>query len=64
VYILLLSRIVIPVDSPQVATAQVLLQRGQGINEAAKKTEEIIEKEFSEIHKFCIELSKGRYPVC
>jgi hypothetical protein len=30
----------------------------------AKKAKEIIEKEFSEIHKFCMELSRGRYPVC
>ena len=64
VYVMLLSRIGSPIDAPQTATAQVLLERGQGINEVAKKAEEIIEREFSGIHKFCTELSRGKYPVC
>ncbi len=64
VYVLLLSRIGAPIDSPHMATAQVLLERGRGINEVAKKTEEIFEKEFSRINRFCAELSKGKYPVC
>lgn len=64
VYVLLLSRIGTPIDHPQMAAAQVLLERGRGINEVAKKTEEIFEKEFSGINRFCMELSKGKYPVC
>lgn len=64
VYVLLLSRIGSPVDTPQMATAQVLLERGRGINEIANKTKEIFEKEFSGINRFCTELSKGKYPVC
>lgn len=64
VYVLLLSRIGTPIDEPQVATAQVLLERGRKINEIAKKTEEIFEKEFSSINKFCMDLSRGKYPVC
>lgn len=64
VYVLLLSRIGTPIDEPQVATAQVLLERGRKINEIAKKTEEIFEKEFSSINKFCMELSRGKYPIC
>lgn len=64
VYVLLLSRIGTPIDSPQIATAQVLLERGRKINEIAKKTEEIFEKEFSSINKFCMELSRGKYPIC
>lgn len=64
VYVLLLSRIGTPIDSPQMATAQVLLERGRAINEVAKRAEEIFEKEFSEINRFCEELSKGKYPVC
>jgi S-adenosylmethionine synthetase len=46
------------------ATAQVLLERGRGIDEVAKRTEEIFEKEFSEINGFCEELSAGKYSVC
>ncbi len=63
-YVLLLSRIGTPIDSPQMATAQVLLERGRKINEITKKAEEIFEKEFSSINKFCMELSRGKYPVC
>lgn len=64
VYVLLLSRIGTPIDQPQMATAQVLLERGRKINEVAKKAEEIFEQEFSMINKFCMELSKGKYPIC
>lgn len=64
VYVLLLSRIGTPIDEPQVATAQVLLERGRKIGEIAKTAEEIFEREFSEINKFCMDLSRGKYPVC
>lgn len=64
VYVLLLSRIGTPIDTPQMATAQVLLERGKKIGEIAKKAEEIFEREFSAINKFCMELSRGKYPVC
>jgi len=64
VYVLLLSRIGTPIDEPQIATAQVLLERGRRIGEIAKTAEEIFEREFSGINKFCMELSRGKYPVC
>jgi S-adenosylmethionine synthetase len=64
VYVLLLSRIGTPIDQPQMATAQVLLERGRKINEIAKLAEEIFEQEFSKINKFCMELSRGKYPIC
>jgi S-adenosylmethionine synthetase len=64
VYVLLLSRIGTPIDMPQMATAQVLLQRGRKINEIKKRAELIFEKEFSEISKFCMDLSLGKYSVC
>ena len=64
VYVLLLSRIGMPIDEPQVATAQVLLEEGRRIGEIAKTAEEIFEREFSGINKFCMDLSRGKYPVC
>ncbi|MCL4457818.1 MAG: methionine adenosyltransferase [Nitrospirae bacterium] len=64
VYVLLLSRIGTPIDQPQMATAQVLLERGRKINEIAKKAEEIFGREFSMINKFCMDLSRGKYPIC
>jgi len=64
VYVLLLSRIGTPIDQPQMACAQVLLERGRKINEIARLVEDIFERELSDINKFCFDLSKGRYRVC
>lgn len=64
VYVLLLNRIGTPIDKPQMATAQVLLQRGRKIGEITKTAEEIFEREFAHINKFCMELSLGKYPIC
>lgn len=64
VYVLLLSRIGTPIDMPQMATAQVLLQRGRKINEIKRKAELIFEKELSGIEKFCMDLSLGKYSIC
>jgi S-adenosylmethionine synthetase len=64
VYVLLLSRIGNPIDKPLMATAQVLLHRGRKINEIKEKIEEIFYQEFSEINKFCTDLSRGKYPIC
>lgn len=64
VYVLLLSRIGTPIDAPQMATAQVLLERGRKINEIAEKARGIFEAEFSEINRFCADLAKGRYRIC
>ncbi len=63
-YVLLLSRIGSPIDEPQMATAQVLLERGRSFRDIARKAEEIIDREFSSIGRFCLELSKGKYPIC
>lgn len=64
VYVLLLSRIGTPIDQPQMASAQVLLERGRSIDDVAERAEEIFEKEFAAINAFCEELSRGTYPVC
>lgn len=64
VYVLLLSRIGTPVNMPQMATAQVLLQRGRKINEIKRKAELIFEKELSGIENFCMDLSLGKYSIC
>jgi S-adenosylmethionine synthetase len=64
VYVLLLSRIGTPIDKPQMASAQVLPEKGRNVKEIARLAEGIIEREFSNINRFCAELSRGRYPVC
>ena len=64
VYVLMLSRIGTPINEPQVATAQVLLEKGRRVSDIAKTAEEIIGRELGSINKFCMELSRGKYPIC
>lgn len=64
VYVFLLSSIGAPVDRPQLATAQLLLERGRSINEIARKVEAIFERGFAEINGFCAALARGEYHVC
>ena len=64
VYVLLLSRIGAPVDCPQIATAQLLLEKGRRISDINRKVEAIFEQQFAEINGFCAALARGEYPVC
>jgi S-adenosylmethionine synthetase len=63
VYVLLLSRIGSPIDQPQLATAQLLLERGRRINEISRRVEAVFERKFAEIGTFCSALARGEYPV-
>jgi S-adenosylmethionine synthetase len=49
---------------PQVATAQVVLEPGRRLPEIIKPARDIMEREFSNISRFCMELSRGKYPIC
>ena len=64
VYVYLVSRIGTPIDRPQMAAAQIALQRGLETRDVARRAEEIIAHEFSAIGRFCRELSEGKYPMC
>ncbi len=64
VYVLLLSRIGTPIDSPLMASAQVLLQRGFSLGDVSERIEMLLEEEFSHISDFCDKLAAGKYPVC
>ncbi len=64
IYILLLSRIGTPIDRPQVASAQVLLNEGVSIEKISKQIEDHMEEALTKIGDFCMDLSKGKYPVC
>lgn len=64
VYVLLLSRIGAPVDQPQLASAQLLLEKGRRIDEISARVEAIIEREFARLDIFCAALARGDYPVC
>ncbi len=62
--VLLLSRIGTPIDRPQMATAQVLLDPGRSMSEVVRPAEEIFEREFKAINRLCRELSAGKRPIC
>ena len=64
VYVLLLSRIGTPIDRPQVASAQVLTDGKIRLREVSGRIGAIIERELAGIGRFCVDLSKGKYPIC
>jgi S-adenosylmethionine synthetase len=64
VYVQLLSRIGSPVSEPEMATAQVLLEKGFTLKDVSRQVSAIMEKELSHINAFCDKLAQGRYPVC
>lgn len=64
VHVLLLSRIGAPIDRPQMASAQLLLEKGRRIDEISGKVEAVFEREFAQINGFCAALARGEYPVC
>jgi len=64
VYVFLLSMIGTPIDRPQLAMVQVLLERGRRVGDIARAAEEIFDGELSTINRFCRKLSRGVYPVC
>jgi len=64
VYVYLVSRIGTPINEPQLAAAQVLLQPRLAVKDVSRRVGEIMERELAAIEGFCRELSEGRYPVC
>lgn len=64
VYVLMLSRIGTPVDRPQVAIAQVVLDEGADMGNVVRGGKEVIEQELAQMEKFCLDLSLGLYPIC
>ena len=64
VTVLLLSRIGTPIDQPHMATAQILLEKGKKLKEIIGPARSIFEREFAGINRFCVALSRGKYPVC
>jgi len=64
VYVLLLSRIGAPIDRPQMASAQLLLERGRRIGEITRRVEDVFQRELGAINEFCAALGRGEFPVC
>ena len=64
VYVLLLSQIGTPIDRPQAANAQIVLERGRTLAEVKRPAEAIIAAELAQIGQLCRELAEGKHPVC
>ena len=63
VYVWLCSQIGHPLDTPMIASAQIILQPGCALVDVYPAVEEIIQGELSTIHEFTSRLAKGELPV-
>ncbi|VVB87187.1 S-adenosylmethionine synthase [uncultured archaeon] len=63
VYVWLLSQIGEPIDQPKIAAAQVIMERGD-VGSVQMEINEVIDRELANIQAFCMELAKGKIPVC
>jgi S-adenosylmethionine synthetase len=63
VYVWLLSQIGAPIDHPQVAAAQLILEKRTREATAKRRAAEILERELGSIEALTRELAEGKYPV-
>lgn len=63
VYVWLLSQIGRRIDHPKVAAAQIVMADGS-IEGVRKEVQEVINKELDNINNFCMDLARGKIPVC
>ncbi len=61
VYLLLCSQIGLPIDQPQVAVAQLILEPGIRLESVKSKAEAIIDDELAAIERLVEDLTQGRY---
>lgn len=64
VYIWFLGQIGIPIDRPQLVSAQLILRKDVNKDSVKKMVRTIIESSLAGIGEFCKELAEGKYPVC
>ena len=63
-YVILLSRIGLPVDRPLIATARLLLEKGVRVRDVSGRVEDVFARELAGVREFCEALARGEYPVC
>lgn len=63
-YVLLLSRIGDPVDRPQMADAQLIMEPGRSVAEAEGEVREVMQRQLAGINDFCLALAAGTHQVC
>jgi len=64
VYIWLLSQIGKPIDQPAIASAQVVMKKGNRFEDVEKSIREVMDFELENIDKFCMDLAYGKIPIC
>jgi len=64
VYVWLVSQIGKPIDEPAIAVARVITRLGTKIKSVRGKIAEVVDAELEQIDKFCMELAKGKIPIC
>ena len=52
-----------PIGLPKIAAAQVIMERGD-MGYVRDEINEVIDRELADIQAFCMELAKGKIPVC
>jgi S-adenosylmethionine synthetase len=60
VYVWLLSKIGSPIDQPAVAAAQVIMKGNSSLEKTKHEISEVLDYEFENIDKFCMELAQGK----
>jgi S-adenosylmethionine synthetase len=64
VYVWMLSNIGRPIDQPAIAVVQIIPQAGVPFDAVQNKAEKTVDNELANINKFCMDLAKGKIPVC
>ncbi|UCC34063.1 MAG: methionine adenosyltransferase [Candidatus Bathyarchaeota archaeon] len=64
VYIWLLSQIGKPIDQPAIASAQVVMKKGNHFTDVKHSIRDVIDSELEHIEKFCMDLAQGKIPIC
>ncbi len=64
VYIWLLSQIGKPIDQPAIASAQVVMEKGNRFEDVEKSIKEVMDFELEHIDNFCTDLAYGKIPIC
>ncbi len=64
VYIWLLSQIGKPIDQPAIASAQVVMEKGNCFEDVENGIKEVVNFELENIDKFCMDLAYGKIPIC
>ncbi len=64
VYVWLCSRIGSPLDRPLIASVQMLLKKGAGLEDVASDAGGIVREELEGIHDFSAALARGEHWVC